>query len=278
MDLGLNGRVVLVTGASGGIGEAMVSAFAAEGATVVAQGHTRFDTLKTRFEGTAVVPWRADLSSVSDVDALFDGVAERFGRIDVLAANAGRWPLPNLRLHETPVDDIEATLSDNLRSAILSARAFMRVLAQTGPDAMGHGASVVLTGSTAGRFGEAGHAAYAVAKAGLLGLARTLKNELPTLDPWARINVVEPGWTATPRVRKGLADPTGAQKAAQTMALRQLARCEDIARTAVFLSSPTAARHITGEVLTVAGGMEGRRLWDPEEVDVDLLRRRLDAD
>ncbi|TNE84267.1 MAG: SDR family oxidoreductase [Deltaproteobacteria bacterium] len=276
MDLGLRERVVLVTGASGGIGHAMAEAFLAEGATVVVQGHTRFEGLAERLPGAVAL--RADLGDPWSVDALFNEIEQRFGRLDVLAANAGRWPQPELRLHETPVQDLQATLVDNLSTAMWTTRAFMGLLARTGPRD-GEGVSIVLTGSTAGRFGEARHAAYAAAKAGLVGLARTLKNELVTLDPWGRINVVEPGWTATDRVKEGLvARPEGAVRATQTMALRQLARCEDIARTAVFLSSPTAARHITGEVLTVAGGMEGRRLWDAEQVDTDLLRARLDPD
>lgn len=276
MDLGLQDRVVLVTGASGGIGTAMVQAFLAEGAVVIAQGHTRFDGMAERLPGA--IPMRADLGDPAAVDALFDRIVATHGRIDVLAANAGRWPQPELALHETPVSELQATLVDNLSSAMWSSRAFMRVLAETGPRD-GEGASIVFTGSTAGRFGEARHAAYAAAKAGLIGLALTLKNEIVTLDPWARVNVVEPGWTATPRVRGGLeARPEGAVRATQTMALRQLARCEDIARTALFLASPRAARHVTGESLTVAGGMEGRRLWDAAEVDTQLLRARLDSD
>lgn len=274
MDLGLADSVVLVTGASGGIGQAIGRAFVAEGATVVVQGHTRFEQIDV--QGAHAI--RADLGEPADVEALFAEIEARFGRLDVLAANAGRWPQPELRLHETPLADLEATLIDNLRTAIWSCRAFMGLLERSGP-VQGRGASIVLTGSTAGRFGEARHAAYAAAKAGLVGLALTLKNELVTLDPWARINVVEPGWTATPRVKSGLVDrPEGAVRATQTMALRQLARCEDIARSVVFLSSPTASRHTSGEVLTVAGGMEGRRLWAEGEVNLDAIVGRLADD
>jgi 3-oxoacyl-[acyl-carrier protein] reductase len=135
-----------------------------------------------------------------------------------------------------------------------------------------------LIGSTAGQFGEARHLEYAVSKAGLYGLMRSLKNELVELDPWARINLVEPGWTVTPMAEASLAVPGTIEKVCATMPLRQLARPEDVARTVVFLSSPALARHLTGQVLTVAGGMEGRALWRPEQIDPDRVRSRLAED
>ena len=73
--------------------------------------------------------------------------------------------------------------------------------------------------------------------------------------------------------REALEDDEGVRRAARTMALRQLARAEDIARTALYLASPTLARHVTGETITVAGGMEGRLLWDEHEVDPAEVKR-----
>ena len=278
MDLGLQDKVVLVTGASGDIGAAMVEAFVAEGCEVVAQGLHRVDELRSRCADGPVHVVRADLGDAVSVQEMYDQLAHDVGRIDVLIANAGRWPEPDLRLDQTPVEDLDRVLVDNLLSAMLTARGFMQQLAARGPRADGHGASITFTGSTAGRFGEAGHVAYSAAKAGILGLVRTLKNELVHLDPWARVNVIEPGWTATTRVREGLGQPESASRALQTMPLRQLARCEDIARAAVFLASPLAARHVSGERLTVAGGMEGRRLWSPGETEVARMVRRLEPD
>jgi 3-oxoacyl-[acyl-carrier protein] reductase len=161
-----------------------------------------------------------------------------------------------------------------LLSATFTARAFMASIARTGPRA-GEGASICFIGSTAGRFGERHHCEYAVAKAGLYGLMRTLKNELVLLDPFARANLVEPGWTVTGGVRAELAQPGVIARVAATMPLRQLARAEDIARTVVFLSSPRASRHTSGQVTTLAGGMDGRVLWRADEIDEASVRERL---
>lgn len=258
MDLGLAGKVALVTGASGGIGEGVARALAAEGARVVAHAHTGFDRLGPWCGPAGIDTVQADLCDPAAVDAAFDAVRSRHGRIDVVAANAGRWPEPELRIHETPVEDLRKALDDNLWSAVLTARAFLRTLAASGPGP--DGAALVFTGSTAGRFGEHGHVAYATAKAGLHGLVLTLKNEIVHLDPQGRVNLVQPGWTATPAVAHALTAETVA-RVTRTMALRRVAAVEDVARAVVFLASPRAARHLTGQVITVAGGMEGRTLW-----------------
>jgi len=131
----------------------------------------------------------------------------------------------------------------------------------------------VLIASTAGVFGEAGHADYAAAKSAMaFGLTRTLKNEIARLAPHTarycggRVNCVCPGWTVVPRTADKLNDAATIRKVAATMALPQLARPADIANAVVFLSSDALARHITGQTLVVAGGMEGRLLWNPEEI------------
>jgi 3-oxoacyl-[acyl-carrier protein] reductase len=255
MDLGLNGRVALVTGASGGIGRAVATAFAAEGARVVAHGFRGHDTLAGWCDPLGITTVSGDLRDPDATDRLFDEVLARHGRIDAVVANAGRWPEPALRLHETPVESLRATLDDNLWTAIHTARSFLRTLVP-GPD----GASIVFTGSTAGRFGEAGHVAYATSKGALHALVATLKNEIVTIDPRGRCNGVEPGWTVTPAVAH-VVGPALVERATRTMPLRRLADPDDIARAVLFLSSPTAARHVSGEWITVAGGMEGRLLW-----------------
>jgi 3-oxoacyl-[acyl-carrier protein] reductase len=80
------------------------------------------------------------------------------------------------------------------------------------------------------------------------------------LDPAGRVNVVEPGWTVTPAVAGSLS-AEDVDRVTRTMALRRVADVDDIASAVLFLASPVAARHVTGEVITVAGGMEGRTLW-----------------
>jgi len=279
MDLGLADKVVLVTGASGALGHAMATAFAEEGARVVLHGHDAIDDLD---EWVLAQPWRersmtvaADVRSPEAMAAAMEEARTAFGRVDVCVANAGRWPPGDQRLDECPVERLRETIEVNLLGAMWTARAFLACLAATGPRPDGDGACLLFTGSTAGRFGERFHADYAAAKAGLVGLVRTLKNEIVLLDPFARVNLIEPGWTIGHKPKPALERKGVIARVVRTMALRQLGRAEDVARAAVFLASPRASRHVSGESITVAGGMEGRMLWDEAEVDEGEVRRRL---
>jgi 3-oxoacyl-[acyl-carrier protein] reductase len=282
MDLALSDKVVWITGASGGIGRALAETFAAEGARLALHGHTGFEELVAWL---ALQPWRerafaqrADVRDAAALERCAEEIRARFGRIDVCAANAGKWPAEHRELFELEPARLLDTLATNLHGALFTARAFLGVLRRTGPRADGHGAALVFTGSTAGRFGERGHVDYAVAKAALVGAVKTLKNEIVRLDPYGRVNLVEPGWTVTHMTRPALAQPDVVERVTRTMALRQLARARDIARTVAFLASPTASSHTSGETLTVAGGMEGRLLWDEHEVEHARILGRLERD
>ena len=117
-------------------------------------------------------------------------------------------------------------------------------------------------------IGEAGHADYAAAKAALTyGFVQSLKNELCRLTPRGRINVICPGWTLTPRVATVTQDHARMRRVLQTIPLRKIARPRDVAMAAVFLASDRLSGHMTGQVLPVSGGMEGRVLYQPEEID-----------
>ena len=279
MDLALRDKVVWITGASGGIGRALAQAFAAEGAFLALQGHASHEALESWLSAQ---PWRARTltvrADVRDPAALERCAAEilaRFGRCDVCAANAGQWPSEHRELFELEPARLRATLEVNLLGALFTARAFLAALRRTGPRADGHGAALVFTGSTAGRFGERGHVDYAVAKAALAGAVRTLKNEIVRLDPYARVNAVEPGWTVTHMARPALAQPGHVERVVRTMPLQQLARPVDVARTVAWLASPTAAAHVSGELVGVAGGMEGRIQWNEDEVDRSAILERV---
>lgn len=279
MNLELRDKAVVITGASGGIGRALAEAFLDEGARCVLHGNTRAAELEQRVvergwqERTSVVA--ADLTEPGALDSAMGEAVERWGRIDAVIANAGYWHPEHDLLHAASPERIRHGVAANLLSSAWTARSFFATLERTGPREDGHGASLVFTGSTAGRFGEAGHAEYAMAKAGLVGLALSLKNEIVRLDPYGRVNVIEPGWTVTEMAREELDRPGAIAGVARTMPLRQLARAADIARTALYLASPAMSRHVSGEVVTVAGGMEGRVQWSADEIDEAEVRRRL---
>ena len=253
METGLAGKGVLVTGASGGIGAACARAFAAEGARVAVhyhRGEERAREVAAALDGAPVL--QADLTDEHEVDRLFAAARSALGRIDVCAAVAGVWPSQDVPVWELPLERWEHTLRQNLTSSFLTARGFLREVQRTG-----HG-SLVLVGSTAGLVGEAGHADYAAAKSAILGgLLLSLKNEVVRVAPRARVNAVAPGWTETPMTR-GHVDPATVRKVTRTMALRKIADADDVARQVVVLASDELSGHVTGQVITVAGGMEGR--------------------
>jgi 3-oxoacyl-[acyl-carrier protein] reductase len=251
METGLRGKRVLVTGASGGIGSACARAFAAEGAELVLHyksGRDRAEALAQELGGADVAG--ADLTDEAEVDELF----ERAGALDVCAAVAGVWPREDVPVWELPLERWRATLDANLTAAFLTARGFLRVTADRG-----HG-SLVFVSSTAGLFGEAGHADYAAAKSALAyGLLLSLKNEVVRVASRARVNCVCPGWTYSPMTR-GEVDDEVLDRVTATMPLRKIAQPEDVAAQVVVLASDKLSGHVTGQVVAVAGGMEGRLL------------------
>lgn len=275
MDSRLKGNVILVTGASGGIGSAIARRFAEEGARLVlhyrsqpARVQALARELETRTECLVV---KADLTREAAVRGLFAKAVRRFGRVDTLVANAGSWETRDVPFHEMSLAQWRATQDGVLTTAFLCLREFFQLAAKQ------RRGNAVIIASTAGIFGEAGHADYAAAKSALAyGLTRTLKNELARLAPHTRdycggrINCVCPGWTIVPRNAAKLQNHDSVRRVTATMALPQIARADDMAHATVLLASDHLARHITGQTITIAGGMEGRWLWRPEEVDPEI--------
>jgi len=255
VNTGLEGKGVVVTGASGGIGSACARAFAAEGARVVVHYHRareRAEEIAAELDGATAIG--ADLTDETQVDELFARSRAALGGVDVCAAVAGVWPTEDEPVWRLPLDRWEATLRSNLTATFLTARAFLREVERTGQG------SLVLVGSTAGRFGEAGHADYAAAKSAIqVGLLLSLKNEIVRVAAGGRVNAVAPGWTYSPMTR-GALDPAVVERISRTMALRKVATADDIARAVVVLASDELSGHISGELVTVAGGMEGRTI------------------
>jgi 3-oxoacyl-[acyl-carrier protein] reductase len=252
VETGLQGKRVLVTGASGGIGSACARAFAAEGCELALHYHRGRERVEALQEEVGGVPLQADLTSEEEAEHLF----VEAGPLDVCAAVAGVWPRDDQPVWELPLERWEETLRANLTATFLTARGFLRGVAESG-----HG-SLVMIASTAGLFGEAGHADYAAAKSAVAhGLMLSLKNEVVRVAPRARVNAVAPGWTYSPMTR-GAIDDELVGRITRTMPLRKVAQAEDVARQVVVLASDEISGHVTGQIVTVAGGMEGRVLHD----------------
>jgi 3-oxoacyl-[acyl-carrier protein] reductase len=219
----------------------------AEGCEVVAHYHRGRERAEALGDVQLV---GADLTNEDEVARMFTEA----GRLEVCAAVAGVWPSGDVPVSEMPLERWRATLDQNLTSVFLTARGFLAQLEGDG--------ALVLIGSTAGIFGEAGHADYAAAKSGVLGgLLLSLKNEVVRRSPGVRVNAVAPGWTESPMTRGHVSDEQVA-RISRTMALRKVAQPEDVAAQVVALASPVLSGHVTGQVVTVAGGMEGRVVHD----------------
>ncbi|MFL2951995.1 MAG: SDR family NAD(P)-dependent oxidoreductase [Candidatus Thalassarchaeaceae archaeon] len=252
METGLEGKVVLVTGGAGGIGQAICRKFAEEGANVAVHFYTsseEAESLAKEIGGFAV---RADLRVPSQADEMVAEVISKMGNIDVCVANSGSYPTEPKPMWEIDEERWNSTIMSNLGVAANTSRSFLSHASSRGSG------SLVLVGSTAGVYGEAGHSDYAAAKGAITtGLLLSLKNEVSHLGS-VRVNAVAPGWTLTQKkVETGL-DEGVMERAKSTMALKKLATPNDVAMAIIYLSSEEVAGHITGEVIEVAGGMEGR--------------------
>jgi 3-oxoacyl-[acyl-carrier protein] reductase len=247
----LRGKRVLVTGGSGGIGGACARLFAAEGAEVVVHYHRGRDRAEAVAGEIGARVAGADLTDETEVERLFGEV----GELDVCAAIAGVWPQGDVPVWELSLERWRSTVDANLTATFLTARGFLRQLGE-------REGALVLCGSTAGLIGEAGHADYAAAKAAITGgLLLSLKNEVVRRNPRCRVNAVAPGWTESAMTR-GHVDPERIRLVSRTMALRKVAQPADVAGQVVALASPSLSGHITGQVVTIAGGLEGRVLHE----------------
>jgi 3-oxoacyl-[acyl-carrier protein] reductase len=264
MESGLAGTKTLVTGAAGGIGSAVARALAAEGAHVALHFRTQAQAagrLRDELEdahGILAPPLPADLRDETEVDRMFEYAIDALDGLDALVVNAGVWPEASIPIARMTLEHWSNTLAVNLTGAFLCCRAFFRHLEASPRES----ASIVLIGSTAGMFGEEGHVDYSASKAALQGLTLTLKNEIVRLCPRGRINLVNPGWVATPMAEAALEDQARVARVTSTMALRKVATPEDVAAAVVFLTSERLAGHLSGLAVPVAGGMEGRLLHE----------------
>ncbi|KAJ7489256.1 NAD(P)-binding protein [Mycena latifolia] len=262
MNLELQDVHVLVTGASGGIGLETARLFLEQGAKVTAHYNTNATSLNafiSEFGAERVAAAQANLSIEEDVVRLFAGTTA-FGPVQVAIINHGVWPTADEPVIRMSLDRWRATFDSNTTSSFLVAREFLRQLT-TASDAAKAKASILFIGSTAGKYGEAGHADYAASKSALMyGLTLSLKNEIVKIAPRGRVNAVGPGWVKTPMAEETLKDSVAVARILATTPLKKVAEPWDVATQIVVLSSAKLSGHVTGQVLMVEGGMEGRLL------------------
>jgi len=241
----LTGKVALVTGASRGIGRAIATMMAAQGATVVAAA--RGDNAAATVAEIAAAGGKAetapvDVADAAALEALVAGTLERHGRVDILVNNAGitRDQLM-LRMKR---DDWDAVIATNLTAAFGLTQAVLKPMIRQ------RGGRIVCISSVVGQSGNAGQANYAASKAGLIGFAKAVASEVASRN--ITVNVVAPGLIETD-MTKAIAGNAREEWAAK-IPLKRLGTPADVAAAVCFLASDEAA-YITGQVLAVNGGM-----------------------
>ncbi|KAF7325783.1 hypothetical protein MKEN_00428800 [Mycena kentingensis (nom. inval.)] len=258
MDLQLQDVHVLITGASGGIEN-----LAEQGAKVTAHYNSNpaaLEPLLAEFGASRVFAGQAELTSEADVARLFVEANTALGPVQIAIINHGIWPTEDIPVHEMPLSRWQKTIDTNLTAAFLVARDYLKQL-KDAPDSLKDKASICFVGSAAGKFGEACHADYAATKSALMyGFTLSLKNEIVKIAPRGRVNTLAPGWVYTPMAEETLKDPVVVYRALATTPLKKVAQAVDCANQLAVLSSPALSGHITGQVLMLAGGMEGRLL------------------
>ena len=242
----LNGQIAVVTGASRGIGEAILQALARAGATVIGTSTSEkgAESISKWIaeEGASGAGRVLDVRDAAQCATFIEKVQADFGTIGILVNNAG-VTRDNLlaRMKDEEWDEIQAT---NLKAVFLLSRAVLRAMMKA------RAGRIVNVSSVVGFTGNPGQANYAAAKAGMVGFSKSLAREIGSRN--ITVNCVAPGFIETDMTRALAEDQV--KKLVENVPLGRLGRAEDVAQAVLFLCSPNAA-YITGATLHVNGGM-----------------------
>jgi 3-oxoacyl-[acyl-carrier protein] reductase len=243
----LDGKVALVTGASRGIGRAIAQTLASQGARVVvayaSQESAAVEVVAAvREAGGEAEAVQLDVTDTARVDAVLADVAKRYGRLDILVANAG-VAIDGL-LMRLKDEDLDRMLSVNLRGAMACARAAIKTMVRA------RAGRVVFVSSVIGEMGNVGQTAYAATKAALLGVTKSLAREVGSRT--ITVNAVAPGFIETDMTASIQGDLRSAVE--KQIPLGRIGSPKDVAAAVAFLCSDEAA-YVTGHVMRVNGGM-----------------------
>ncbi len=251
----LEGKAAVVTGASSGIGRAVVERFAAEGAKVLGVGRSqaKLDRLRAEIGGDSVAVHAADLSDDGSGKAVIDAARREFGRIDILVNNAGvgysyreARPGSMATLGDTTIDDWDHVMSINLGSVVHCSRHAIAAMREQG------GGAIVNVASVLGLVGNRDAHAYTTAKGAIINLTRSMCSAYAREG--IRANVLCPGYIETPMVEEYIDYLNSEEYRYQWNPSGRMGRPEEIAAGVLFLASDEAS-YCNGSVLTIDGGM-----------------------
>ena len=246
MDLGLTGKVALVTGGAKGIGYEIAKAFLAEGCKVVISDidSSSLDTAKKSLSLLGdCLALECDVTNYNDVEKMMETTEEKFGTLDILINNAGV-------LKPCLIEDLDEQMWDfsmnvNLKSTFLCSKYAYAVMRKKGRGV------IINAASFAALISSIGHGAYAAAKSGVISLTKTCAAEFALSN--VRVNAYVPGVVATHLTEEMRNDPVQAEKMLYDIPLRRFAEPYELASVVVFLASDKAS-YMTGSVVEIHGG------------------------
>ena len=243
----------MISGGSRGIGAATVRMFSAAGAKVAFSyraARAQAEALAKECGASSCVAIESDLKNPAAGRALVAETVKHFGRLDILIANHGVWPVEDVGIDRMSEEQWRSTLSINLDGVFgLVKHAVAQMKAQ--PRTNGAAGHIVLISSTSGQRGEAFHCDYSASKGALISLTKSLSSELAPTGIY--VNCVAPGWVDTDMSAEALADPRTGEIIRKTIPLGRAGTPEEIAGPVLFLCTEHAA-FISGEVFNVNGG------------------------